>query len=151
MPRMKGKEGNRLGQEREKKVVEILSREDRLDWITSVYRGTQEDDANGIDVIVETIDAGKLFLQIKSSSTEVRKFKRKYEKRDIESTPSVAVVNVNENHKSEKVVWEHLRCLLKRMRSDKLNNKPKKLIYDLPTNERKPYIWSTLDDATNQQ
>ena len=145
MPRMKGKEGNRLGQEREKKVVEILSREDKLNWITSVYRGTKEDDANGIDVIVETVDVGKLFLQIKSSHKEARLFKRKYEKRDLETTPSVAVINVNENDKTEQLIHEHLRCLLKRMRSDIINNKPKKLIYDLGNTR------FSLDDAANQQ
>ena len=51
-------------------------------WLHSAVRGTIAEDQRGIDIVVHT-DVGKLYLQIKSSWSGVRKFLARYRKGNI--------------------------------------------------------------------
>lgn len=57
------------GNRAEHLVVAALRRASRPGWLISVRRASKKDDHRGIDVVVETSDCGRLFLQVKSSRT----------------------------------------------------------------------------------
>ena len=48
------------------------------DWFIQAVKAKKEQDAKGVDVIIETKDAGKIFLQIKSSRAGMRNFLEKH-------------------------------------------------------------------------
>ena len=60
----------------EQKAVDALSEPfpDRPSWFRSIRLGTEEEDHEGIDVVIETKDLGKLLIQVKSSQAGVKKF-----------------------------------------------------------------------------
>lgn len=47
-------------------------------WVRGIRRATLDEDRRGLDVIVETIDAGDLYVQVKSSAAAVGAYRRKY-------------------------------------------------------------------------
>ena len=60
-------------------AVEAFSEPDshRPRWFRSIRLGTEEEDHDGIDVVIETTDLGKLLIQVKSSLAGVKKFTEK--------------------------------------------------------------------------
>lgn len=49
----------------------------RPEWFKSVRRADREEDKRGIDIVVETHDVGRLYLQVKSSKVFARRFAEK--------------------------------------------------------------------------
>jgi len=66
------------GHRKENRVVEEFNRKDMSNpsWLKRVSKASPEMDKRGIDIIIETTDAGDIFLQIKSSKTGRDKFIR---------------------------------------------------------------------------
>jgi hypothetical protein len=59
-------DAKKRGRRSETHVLEALALPTRPAWIRSFRKATKEEDAAGIDVVVES-DVGKLFVQVKSS------------------------------------------------------------------------------------
>jgi hypothetical protein len=78
-------------------------------WIDHVRMATQKEDRKGIDLIVETKDIGKLFIQIKSSVAGVKKFRKKYPRR------LSAVIIVKEQY-LDADIWRAARLKLLKLR-----------------------------------
>lgn len=66
---------NNKGRETERRFFEAMRefRNKRPEWLLSIRRGTQKEDAQGIDGVAST-DIGKIFIQIKSSEVGAQKF-----------------------------------------------------------------------------
>jgi hypothetical protein len=72
-----GHAANERGAHNEGRVLEAVERlATELDWISGGRKGTEEEDAAGVDVVVET-DVGPLYLQVKSSKFGAGSFKEK--------------------------------------------------------------------------
>lgn len=83
-------------------------------WIRFPRKATREEDTlMGIDLVVETVDIGKLFLQIKSSEGAKRRFYQKKRR------AMIAVVVVR-HADDEDFVWVKLRNALRELRRDVL-------------------------------
>jgi len=65
------------GNRSEEAVLTALRRSTRPRWIVSARPGTTPEDRRGIDVVVETLDCGTLYLQVKSSEEEAEKHRAK--------------------------------------------------------------------------
>lgn len=61
-----GNVANERGKKNEDRALEACLSERRPAWMQSARASTHEEDASGIDVVVES-DVGKLFVQVKSS------------------------------------------------------------------------------------
>lgn len=58
-------------------IEEAIASRQMPEWIKCVRRGSQEEDLfQKIDVVFETTDLGKMFLQVKSSFRRLREFER---------------------------------------------------------------------------
>ena len=71
--------GNTLGHLKEREFVKAVSlgREEGPgwpEWFVSVRQATEEEDRKGIDVVVETEDAGSFFIQLKISERKAKDF-----------------------------------------------------------------------------
>jgi len=78
-----GEIANEKGFGNELKVVEALQESPtKPKWIHEVRKATQEEDAQGVDVVVTT-DVGPLFLQVKSSHLGAEIFKQNNRKKKI--------------------------------------------------------------------
>lgn len=80
--RAAGKIGQWVGERNEafafRAVVNVLPK-----WAIFARRATPEEDALGIDIVVQT-DVGALFLQVKSSRMAAREFAKKHHSQPIE-------------------------------------------------------------------
>jgi hypothetical protein len=63
------------GKFNEENVLRILQFGPRPPWITSVRKGTTEEDLQGTDIVVTTKDIGNISLQVKSSGMQAKQFK----------------------------------------------------------------------------
>lgn len=72
--RVLGKLANEIGIRAEEKAVEALLTSPIPFWIIRARRAKPEEDHKGIDIVVFT-DVGKLYIQVKSSKREVRRFR----------------------------------------------------------------------------
>ncbi|MFA6446079.1 MAG: hypothetical protein WCW14_02400 [Candidatus Paceibacterota bacterium] len=93
------------GHGKEERALRILlelqsDRALRLEWIASARLSTEDEDHQGIDIVVETIDIGKLFVQIKGSQKGRQKFLRLHGR----STRSICLVVIP--HGSPESVWK---------------------------------------------
>lgn len=70
-----GKARNARGEYNEQRVFDSVAKLG-LEWVKGARRATPEEDAKGVDIIVDT-DVGPLFLQVKSSRMYSREFERK--------------------------------------------------------------------------
>ena len=107
-----GQAENLKGFSAERKALETLfaHRGDEK-WIRLVRKGTREEDiGQGIDIVVETTDMGKLFIQIKSSKKGKEKFC------EIRRRPMIAVV-VIERQDDLELIWQRLRQALLELRA----------------------------------
>lgn len=79
---MNGGAGRRLGDKNEQRVLEILTAAHAAGelpgWITAVRVATEEEDAQGKDLIVTT-DKGEVGLQVKSGRSGYVEFRRRAE------------------------------------------------------------------------
>lgn len=73
-----GQAANQRGEANEERVLCALNevKEDSA-WMIGARRATHEEDARGVDIVVETSDRGPLFVQVKSSKAGVRTFQRR--------------------------------------------------------------------------
>jgi hypothetical protein len=73
-----GRRDRARGARAEARVVAALRRATRPWWILDARRAHASEDRTGIDVVVETSDLGKLFLQVKSSECGAAKWRRRH-------------------------------------------------------------------------
>jgi len=64
------------GRSSEQRLLEACQLDKRPTWMLSARAGTRDEDARGIDVVLDT-DVGKLYVQVKSSKTGGRHFKER--------------------------------------------------------------------------
>lgn len=88
---MSGKIGRLIGERREEQLLDLLSQFSHS-WVDTIRRSTREEDILGIDIVVQTKDVGNLYVQVKSSQNDARRFRKKHKQRDPEKYPAVAVV-----------------------------------------------------------
>jgi len=94
--RVLGKLANERGAKNEDRVVEACALPARPPWLLSARKATRAEDAQGIDVVIES-DVGKLFVQVKSSRGGKARFVER-------GRAHVAVVVVTHADSSEKVL-----------------------------------------------
>lgn len=71
------------GARAEASVVQVLNNHERRPgWLLESRACTEEEDARGIDVVVNT-DIGEIYIQVKSSKSNAQKFLRKYPQRNV--------------------------------------------------------------------
>jgi len=58
-------------------MVQQIAKDRHWEWFASARISTEEEDAHGIDIVVETSDIGKLFFQVKSSRRGAAEFQKK--------------------------------------------------------------------------
>lgn len=51
---------------------------DKPDWVVEIRPGTEVEDHQGIDFVMETKDVGKIFIQVKSSTWQAERFMAKH-------------------------------------------------------------------------
>jgi len=64
-------------------------------WVKRIRMATEEEDARGMDVVVETHDVGDMPVQVKSSRKFLKKHFRRY--------PDIPVLIINREHTEEEV------------------------------------------------
>ena len=113
-----GQAENRKGYSAEDKVLDaLLFYYNEEPWIAFSRRATREEDLyHGIDIVVETRDIGKLFLQIKSSQIASRKYSEKRRR------TMIAVVVVKP-HETREFIWSGLKKALGDLRSKILDRR----------------------------
>ena len=129
---MSGDEGAAKGLLNEQRLVDLLNSGPRPSWLFRASKANEGMDQRGIDVEVFT-DVGTLYLQVKSSSKEAQRFRKKY--RELKHFVPISVV-VLQDDKSLEDIRKQAFSLLIAMRDDKRKNK-KKRIYYLPNSWRK--------------
>ena len=79
-----GRIGKKKGRDGEDRILLVLknSQDSWPGWLKSVRLATKEEDKKGCDIVADT-DVGNLYLQIKSSITGVKEFKRRQRKKMI--------------------------------------------------------------------
>jgi hypothetical protein len=92
----------------ERSLLAITShyRDPELFWVVRARRATKLEDRKGIDIVVQTSDIGRLFIQIKSSRRGADKFLREH------SGSKAAVVIVREEYSDAQVLRAVKRILL---------------------------------------
>jgi len=96
----------------------ILVHRNDEEWIGLVRKGTKEEDkARGIDIVVETLDMGKLFIQIKTRKKDKDKFCA------IRRRPLIAVVVVEREDQYVDLLWRRLRQALFELRAEIMNRR----------------------------
>jgi hypothetical protein len=73
-----GRRDRARGERAEARVVAELRRVTRPWWLLDVRRAHASEDRTGIDVVVETSDVGRLYLQVKSSKCGAAKWSRRH-------------------------------------------------------------------------
>ena len=89
------------------------------DWFHGICGATQEEDCRGIDAIAFT-DVGKIFLQIKSSSAGVEKFKKQQEQYPERKWSFPIIVR---DADSDTKILEKTRAVLSQARQTILNHR----------------------------
>lgn len=80
------------GRSNEEIVLKALSRASRPDWILEVRTSSKGQDRRGIDIVVETVDCGTLYLQVKSSETGAAEWREREARRAKQRPIEVIVV-----------------------------------------------------------
>lgn len=107
--RAMGQAGNARGRANEERLLASLLRlGPTLPWFVSARAGTPEEDRDGADVVVETKDVGKLFVQAKSSKAQARLFRASHRRLVI----GVVVVSDHD----ERLTDERVRSVLGELR-----------------------------------
>lgn len=89
-------------------------------WFLRVRRPTSKEDRyEGKDAIIETTDAGKLFLQIKSSEAGAAHFRKG---RHFRSNKPIGIIVIHEGDTSEDILVK-TRNILSQLRQDILKNR----------------------------
>lgn len=65
------------GDAAERKVLAVLARIDRPDWIIRVRRARMSEDRGGVDVVINT-STGRVYLQVKSSWRRAAEWRRQH-------------------------------------------------------------------------
>lgn len=69
---------NSLGQQNEIKALSAIQEVgSNWEWFIGARLSSQEEDAKGIDIVIDTKDIGKIFFQVKSSEAGVEQFCKK--------------------------------------------------------------------------
>lgn len=111
--RVIGRSENRKGFRAEEAALEaLLYHYPEEPWIKFPSKATlKEDTLMGVDIVVDTVDIGKLFLQIKSSEGGRKRFEKKKRR------TKVAVVVIT-HHEEREYIWEKLRKKLQELRKE---------------------------------
>jgi hypothetical protein len=76
--RFRGRPGWQRGEAAEAKALMALRHPRRPWWFLSVRQATEREDLSGIDLVVETADRGRLYLQVKSSKGAASAWKNEH-------------------------------------------------------------------------
>lgn len=96
-----------IGATREERVVLAFALPGILPrWFRSVRPGTEAEDHNGIDVVVETHDMGTIGVQVKGCRVGVERFRRMH------PDPRIAVVIVREADSDQDVLRKTIRAIM---------------------------------------
>lgn len=117
---MSGKIGFLVGALREEKLLTGLTDLMKHSWVDEIRYRTLEEDKKGVDIVISTKDAGDLYVQVKSSQEDARKFRKRHKLRDPDEYPPVAVI-VWHDHRS-RFSTEHCLGKIKDMRRDVLHH-----------------------------
>lgn len=113
-----GRSENQKGFGAESKALDALFANSKaVAWIDSFRKATKEEDTlMGVDIVVETKDIGKLFIQIKSSQVQARRYC------DRRRRIMASVVVVRPTDRIE-VVWNCLEAALSGLRKQILEKR----------------------------
>lgn len=91
---------------RHERLVLGLIRSMRLPWVSKTRLATRQEDHEGADIIIEDIWGQTMFLQVKSSKREARRFRKL--RRD-KNKPNIITVVVDSNKYSRLQNLDHIK------------------------------------------
>lgn len=100
----RGREGMRKGKHAEERALLALLHQ-LPPWIRTVRAATDVEDSRGIDIVVETVHIGDLYIQIKSSRNGARQYRRKRRK------PKVIIVVIDSAMDERKIRAKMMNAL----------------------------------------
>lgn len=80
-------------------------------WFKSARLATWEEDTKGIDLLIETLDIGVLYLQVKSSWKSARRYREKYPR-------MVIAVVVIPFHEKLEIIWQKVLLEIIKLRRE---------------------------------
>ena len=80
-------------------------------WFKSARLATWQEDARGIDLVIETVDIGILYLQVKSSWIAVRRYQEKH-------PGMVIAVVVIPFHEKLEIIWQKVLLEIIKLRRE---------------------------------
>lgn len=105
--RKNGRTGTKRGKENERRLVASFEQYQGTlpSWFFAIYPATQEEDESGADAVIDTQDVGRLYLQVKSSQSGVRKFYKRRRKK------MIGVIVISDKQSNDDIVHVALSIL----------------------------------------